>query len=204
MDQQHTPEQPEQVDGQKSLGQTTESNFSLPVRSIHSQPSQEDRHPSTDNHGVLSDNLQERKTEFGATFIKRYVPLKLGSTTWKCKVCRSKATQLIHATASLPPDLEFSGSTIGDKLIPTCQKEGCQTQANAIAESFFQNGSPNSQRMDCESCGRDSKMRLCAACRFTREWGFWHRVRIISNLEPQTVEKSQSRVTARESEPRLR
>ena len=74
MDQQHTPEQPEQVDGQKSLGQTTESNFSLPVRSIHSQPSQEDktsinrqsrrpkRQPPREKDRVWSNVYQEIRT----------------------------------------------------------------------------------------------------------------------------------------------
>jgi hypothetical protein len=161
MEQQHAPKQGEQVHGQKPIGQTTGSYFSLPIRSVYGQL-QEKTHPS-------SDNLREGKSEFGATFVKRYVPSRLGLTTWKCNVCGCKATALIHATASLPPDLRHFGSTVGDELIPTCRKKECKVQANAITESFFQNCSPNSERMSCESCGRDSKMRLCAACRFTRE-----------------------------------
>jgi hypothetical protein len=62
MDQQHTPEQVEQVDGQESLGQMTDSYSSLPY----------------------------------------------------------------HATASLPPGLEFSGSTVGDEFIPTCRNKKCE------------------------------------------------------------------------------
>ncbi len=197
MDQQHTPEQLEQADGQKSSGQMIESYCSLPMHSVNGQPPQEDTHPSADNQGVLSDNFKERKTEFGATLVKRYVPRRLGPTTWTCKICGGKATELIHATASLPPDLEFSGSTVGDELIPICRNKECQTQANAIAESFFQKGSPNSERRNCERCGRDSKMRLCAACRFTRELGFLASCRNnFPNLEPQMVEQNQWKITA--------
>jgi hypothetical protein len=62
MDQQHSPEQVEHVDGQESLGQMAESYSSLPY----------------------------------------------------------------HAIASLPPDLGFSGSTVGDQLIPTCPNKKCE------------------------------------------------------------------------------
>jgi hypothetical protein len=155
--------------GKLALMQTTGSKLCVPIRSVSGQPPNEETHSTTSKRDDQNETLEESKTRFSAKLIRRYNTRRLSSTTWKCKICGGQATELIHATASLPPDLGSFGSTVGDMLIPTCERNTCHIQGNAVAESFFENGLPNTERTNCENCGSESKMKLCAGCRFTRK-----------------------------------
>jgi len=139
--------------------------FSLPIRTVSEQKSQKHTLPSS------ASNTPEKDPESGnkqvTTLVSRYSTLHLGSKTWKCQICNQNAAELIHITSSTRPELGVSGSGVSDMLIPVCTFDACVTRGNALVESVWTSGVPDSGTTSCESCGNRSKMKLCAGCRIT-------------------------------------
>jgi hypothetical protein len=140
------------------------SDFSLPIRVA---PGQTEISQSSDIYNAEVQNSAEAKEGFMTSIVNKYSANRLGSTIWQCKICGKKATDIIHAATSTLSPL---GSSTSDAVVPVCNSMNCVTQGRAMAEGLGRNESSSLEAMTCENCGNPSKMVLCAACRFTREW----------------------------------
>jgi hypothetical protein len=155
--------------GSDALHQMNGFDFTLPIRSVPRTLPTEKTPPHGD---IKSENFEKNRKRFSTTLIKKYNIRRLGSTVWPCNKCKRNATDLIHASGTTLPALGTFGSSTSDALIPVCQKEACIVQANSMAESFVETGfdNPNPSTpgtTSCQNCGNQSRMKLCAGCRFT-------------------------------------
>jgi len=159
--------EPSESPNQKNSLRATVFNLSLPIRTVSENFPQELAPPPG-----RSDTLEE-DPESGSrkvtTLVSRYSTLHLGSKSWTCQTCNQKAAELIHLTSSKRPELGDIGSAVSDLLIPVCTSHACVTQGNALVESLWICGAPDSETTSCESCGNKSRMKLCAGCRLTRK-----------------------------------